>query len=105
MIGSQLCIRTRCPPRGSHRYWRHCPRRLCGTLRGRLSGSPGIITSCDYVQINVSLTAHLVGEGGHGDSLPGASDQGGGAGREVTRVQSAPGHVSQEHRLQSHAVR
>ena len=63
------------------------------------------LLSCYKIQIIIPLTAHLVGEGGHGDSLPGAGDQGGGAGREVTRVQGAPGHVSQEDRLQSHAVR
>ena len=47
---------------------------------------------------------HLIGEGCHCDPLPGAGDQGCGAGGEVTRVKSATCHVSQEDGLQSYAV-
>ena len=47
---------------------------------------------------------HLIGEGRHCDPLPGAGDHGRGAGGEVTRVQRATCHVSQEDGLQSHAV-
>ena len=49
--------------------------------------------------------ADLVGEGGHGDSLPGARDQGRGSRREVDRVEGATCHVSEQHGLESHAVR
>ena len=39
--------------------------------------------------------SHLAGEGRHGDSLPGARDQRGGAGREIRRVESSSGDVPQ----------
>ena len=48
--------------------------------------------------------SHLTGEGRHGDSLPGASHQRGGARREICGVESSSGDVSQEHSLQGHAV-
>ena len=44
-----------------------------------------IITSCSLYNM-IPVTAYLVGEGGHGDPLPGAGDQGRGAGGEVRRV-------------------
>ena len=47
---------------------------------------------------------HLIGEGRHCDPLPCAGDHRRGAGGEVTGVQGATCHVSQEDGLQSHAV-
>ena len=48
---------------------------------------------------------HLVGEGGHCHSLPRSCDEGRGSGREVDRVKSSTCDVSEQHRLESHAVR
>ena len=64
----------------------------------------GIFASLFSIFISIYDALHLIGEGRHCDPLPCAGDHRREAGGEVTGVQGATCHVSQEDGLQSHAV-